>query len=212
MNTRFFTLATVAFPLVFALACVEDVGSGKVAAELAEPAPVAAQVEGRQLAIDTSRSEVRALGAKITAKHPIVFDEWSGQLRAEGTELLGVDVTIQMNSLRADVDKLTEHLKTEDFFHVERFPTATFISTSVAAQLGPDGVTHKVTGDLTLHGVTRHVGFPVKVKSNGQFLDATAEFVIDRQDFGIAYPGMPDDLIQDNVVLTIQLSGKHGQS
>ncbi|MEM6925524.1 MAG: YceI family protein, partial [Myxococcota bacterium] len=190
-NPAFATLA-----LLFAVGCVEDVGKDKVAAEVAEPAAAVAPVTGRELAIDTAKSSVRALGAKITAKHPIEFDRWTGALRVAEGKLTGVDVTIQMDSLRADVDDLTSHLKNEDFFDVARFPTATFRSSGVVPKAGPDGATHEITGALTLHGVTKTVRFPASVAAQGDGLAAKAEFVIDRQDFGVSYPGRPDDLIQ----------------
>ena len=206
MNARIVSLAALASPFVLALACVQDVSAGKATAAVVEP-EVAAVARGRDLVVDKARSEVRALGAKLTAKHPIVFDTWKGSLRVDGDQLVGVDVVIEMDSLRADVDKLTGHLKTEDFFDVATFPKATFASTRVVATPGAAGATHEVSGALTLHGVTKHVRFPATVSWSGEEVLARAEFVIDRQDFGIAYPGMPDDLIQDDVLLTIDLKG-----
>jgi polyisoprenoid-binding protein YceI len=57
-----------------------------------------------------------------------------------------------------------------------------------------------------MHGVTQNISFPAKLSDRDGRLDTSAEFVINRKDYGISYPGMPDDLIQDNVVLTIELS------
>ena len=191
-------------------ACAPDVSEGRVTATVSEPAPSTEAVvtTGALVGIDVAASTVKALGAKITATHPIEFDEWDGQLRMDGDQLTGVEVIIQMNSLRADVEDLTHHLKNEDFFDVTAFPTARFVSSSVTAKSGADGATHEVTGDLTMHGQTQRITFPATVRSEGGAVRATSEFVVDRQDFGIAYPGMPDDLIQDNVVLTIDLVSK----
>ena len=188
-------------------ACAEDIAEGRVTATVSDPAPTteAPAPTGRVVAVDMAASTVHALGAKITATHPIVFDQWEGQLRLDGTELTGVEVTIQMDSLRADIEDLTAHLKNEDFFNVAAFPTATFVSTSVLAKPGADGATHEVTGDLTMHGETKRITFPATVSEEAGVVRAKTEFVVDRQDFGIAYPGMPDDLIQDNVALTIDL-------
>ncbi len=206
------TFARFALPaVILALsACAPDVGEGRVAATVSAPAPTteAAAPTGRVLTLDTSASTVRALGAKITATHPIEFGRWEGQLRADGTDLTSVEVTIHMDSLRADHEDLTEHLKTADFFDVQTFPTARFVSTSVSAKPGEDGATHEVTGNLTMHGQTLRLTFPATVSHPDDALKAVTEFVIDRQDFGIAYPGMPDDLIQDSVALTIELVGR----
>lgn len=196
---------------LFLTACIEDVGTGKVAAEVAPPpAPTEAPAKpapapaGETVAVDTSRSRIHVLGAKITQKHEIVFDAWRGELQRDGDALSGIDITVDMKSLRADADRLTGHLMNEDFFEVETFPTATFRSASIEARPGENGATHQVTGDLTMHGVTKRVGFPARISTEGG-LEAHTEFVIDRKDFGITYPGKPDDLIQDNVVLTIDL-------
>ncbi len=93
-----------------------------------------------------------------------------------------------------------------------KYPTATFRSSSVVARTGADGATHEVSGALMLHGVTKQLSFPAKVSAGGESVEAHAEFVLDRQDFGISYPGRPDDLIQDNVVLTIELAGTRGRT
>lgn len=190
-------------------ACVADVGEGRVAAQAADPAPATeAVVADRTVQVDTARSRVHALGAKVTQTHDIVFDDWQGQLKLSGDAVVGMEVTVQMRSLRADADKLTAHLQSADFFDVETYPTATFSSASVVQQPGPDGATHRVTGALSMHGVTRQLAFPMQITDASGTLRAQTEFVIDRKDFDITYPGMPDDLIQDNVVLTVALVGE----
>ncbi len=204
MNAR--TLSLLALPLLFASACVDDVGSGKVAAEVVEPTTQTQSIQGRTLAVDTSRSRIHALGAKVTATHDIVFDDWSGALKLSGDDVVGIEATVQMSSLRADVDKLTAHLQSPDFFDVAQWPTATFASSRIAREAGPGGATHQVTGELTLRGTKKAIAFPASVSTSGSDVTAKAEFVIDRRDFGVVYPGMPDDLIQDNVVLTIELT------
>lgn len=211
MFKRIATLSALLIPLSLATACTEDVGAGKVAAKSAEPAAVepadaAKAAEARVVPVDAARSRVHALGAKITAKHPITFESFDASYRVDGGKIVGVDVTVKMDSLKADEDKLTAHLKNEDFFDVEKHPTATFKSSKIVAEAGEDGATHTVSGALTMHGVTQNISFPAKLSDRDGRLDTSAEFVINRKDYGISYPGMPDDLIQDNVVLTIELS------
>ena len=72
------------------------------------------------------------------------------------------------------------------------------------------GSTHSVTGNLTIRGKTKAVTFPAKIKVDAKGVEANAEFVINRKDFDVAYPGKPDDLIQDNVVLTIHAVAPRG--
>ncbi|MCB9673015.1 MAG: YceI family protein [Alphaproteobacteria bacterium] len=185
-------------------ACVEDVSKDKVEATVAEaqkveaPAPAA----GEEIPVVKGESSIKALGAKITATHPIVFHAFEGGVTVDGDRLTGVRFSVDMTSLEADDPRLTKHLMNEDFFDVPNHPTATFQSTSVEV----DGGTAKVQGNLTIHGVTKSVGFPAEVTVAEGKVVAKTEFAIDRHDFGVSYPGKKDDLIQDKVVLTVDLS------
>lgn len=200
----------VALPLI--LACVGDVGEGKVAAEVKEaPAPSAEKKApakpgptGAELPIDMKRSSIKALGAKVTAKHPIVFHKWSGVAQVDGEELTALTFEIDVASLEADHPKLTQHLKEEDFLFVEKYPKATFEMTELKPAAA-DGSTHSVTGKLTIRGKAKQVTFPATIKAEGDHVSAQAEFVIDRKDFDVVYKGRADDLVQDNVVLTIDI-------
>jgi polyisoprenoid-binding protein YceI len=192
--------------------CVEDVGKDKVAAEVADVEPTQKtepEATGETWAVDASQSTLKALGAKISATHPIDFKEWSGSVKVDGDTLTAVSFTVQMASLESDHPKLTTHLKDADFFDVPNHPTSTFESTKIEAG-GKDGATHTVTGALTIRGKTKQVTFPATIAVNDGTATAKTEFVIDRQDFGVTYPGRPDDLVQDNVVLTIDFTAKQG--
>lgn len=201
--------ALVALPAALAtlVACVADVGEGHVAATVEEaPAPAAAPVEaptGTALAVDPARSSLRALGAKITATHPIDFPRFTGSVTVDGDTVTGIAFEVDMASLESDHPKLTSHLKNADFFDVGRFPKATFRSTEISAGATEAGATHTVKGDLTIRGTTKRVGFPATVTVAPGEVEARTEFVIDRKDFGVVYPGKPDDLVQDNVRMTI---------
>ena len=124
-----------------------------------------------------------------------------GSGKPEGS---AVNIEIDMNSLVIEPAKLAGHLKTADFFDVEKFPKTTFASTGVSPG-GAGGATHTVTGNLTLHGVTKAISFPATIAVTQLGVDATADFVINRKDFGVVYPGMPDDLIKDDVVIKLSL-------
>ena len=173
-----------------------------------KPAAVAADAEAKAtkvatLAIDPSNSKVEFVGAKVTASHPGGFTDFAGTLDlADPAEQSQVEITIQTASLFSDKEKLTKHLKSPDFFDVEKFPTATFKSTEIAKT--PEG--HEIAGDLTLHGVTKRIRFPASVAATDEQVTADAEFSINRKDFGITYPGLPDDLIRDLVVIKLSLA------
>lgn len=209
-------IAFASLALLTLAACVEDVGKGKVAATVEEvpaatPAPKTPAVDVTTLAVDTARSKINALGAKITATHPIVWKDYTGEVGVAGDALHSVRFTVQMATLEADHPKLTAHLKDADFFDVPNYPTSTFQSVEVKAGSDAGGEwTHTVTGDLTIRGTTKRVTFPATVAVGATDVTAAAEFVIDRQDFGVTYPGRPDDLVQDNVRMNIELVAPKG--
>ncbi|MBM4392905.1 MAG: YceI family protein [Deltaproteobacteria bacterium] len=190
------------FALLLVLACAEDLSQKAPAARVETPAPAPAPpVEtpapaGAALAIDPARSSISAKGAKITKTHDINFPEFSGSLKVEGDKLAGVEVVVKMAALVSDSEKLTGHLKNQDFFSVDTMPESKFVGTVA------DGA---VTGDLTLHGVTKQLSFPATVSIDATTVSAETEFTINRQDFGVSYPGKPDDLIQDSVVIKVKL-------
>lgn len=102
-----------------------------------------------------------------------------------------VEVTIDTASINTGATKRDEHLKSADFFDVTKYPTMTFVSKKVA-KAGKDNL--KVTGDLTLHGVTRQVVLDVEGPSKeskdpwGNIRrGATATTKINRKDFGLVW-------------------------
>src|SRR5690606_7855848 len=107
----------------------------------------------------------------------------------DGDEVKSIGYVAQLATLESDHPKLTEHLKAEDFFAVDQFPTASFRSTEVKAGSSVEGMTHTVVGELSLRGKTKQVTFPAKIEVKADVVEATTEFVVNRQDFGITYPG-----------------------
>lgn len=105
-------------------------------------------------------------------------------------EASSVDVTLPLSGLDAFVPKLTEHLRTADFFDAEKWPTARFKSTKVEQGASPNKL--KVTGDLTIRDVTKPVVLDVTLNKAGEGrggapkvgFDATATIL--RSEFGIA--------------------------
>jgi polyisoprenoid-binding protein YceI len=116
------------------------------------------------------------------------------------------DLTIKGDSIDTASGKRDTHLKGPDFFNVKQFPTITFKSKSVA-RAGKD---YDVTGDLTLHGVTRPVTFHVvstgtaKGMMGGTVSGVEASAVIKRSDFGMNYMVGP---LGDEVTVTASLEG-----
>lgn len=152
------------------------------------------------LSLDPAASKFDFDAAKITKTHHGSFKQFSASATLVGEELQSVTAEVETPSIEADDPKLTGHLKTADFLDVEKFPKATFKSSSITEK--PSGAyTHEISGALTLHGVTENVTFPATVAVTPTSVTASGELRIDRKKFGVVYPGMPDDLIKDEVVL-----------
>lgn len=151
-------------------------------------------------------STVGFTGSKITGSHDGGFNSFTGEIiLVDGDPAASrVAFTIDTTSLWADAEKLTGHLKSPDFFDVETYPTAKFISTAiVAAEPG-----YEVTGNLVLHGITKQITFPAAIEVAEGVVKATAEFFVMRFDFKIEYPGRPDDLIRDEVVIRLDINAR----
>jgi polyisoprenoid-binding protein YceI len=195
---------------VLALACNNDPAKDKAKAQVAEPAAAAPALAGATVyRFSAADSKLTFVGAKVTKKHDGAFGGFTGNLQVVGGDPTkgNVIVDIDMSTVSVDVPKLTAHLKTPDFFDVDKYPRARFTSTSIKPG-GENGATHTVTGNLELHGVTKAITFPATIRVNGDEVDADAEFAVDRKDFGIVYPGMPDDLIKDQVLIKLSIRAK----
>ncbi len=169
--------------------------------------------EGQRWAADTSKSSIGFLGAKVTNTHKGGFTGFSGQaVTNEAGKLSFVRFVVQTSTLWADEKnpaegtgpfKLTGHLKSPDFFDVAKYPTADFASTKIEHG---EGNAATVTGNLKFHGVTKTISFPATIESTADAIQAKAEFKINRKDWGLTYPGKPDDLIKDEVALTLDFT------
>ena len=133
----------------------------------------------------------------------------------DGDQLTGGSFVIDMTSIACTdlkgetAGKLEGHLKSDDFFGVNNFPTATFNITQVVSR-GTAG-SYKITGDLTLKETTKPVRFNVQItEEDGQKI-ATGDVSIDRSDFNVRYgsgsffDNLGDNTIYDEFDLSIRL-------
>ena len=164
---------------------------------------------GDELTFSNENSKINFLGEKVTGHHDGGFKKFSGKAIVDGNTLKQVEVTIDMDSIWTDDDesdtpKLTGHLKTDDFFHVEKHPESKFVSTEIKE--GGTGGSHTITGNLTMRGTTKSISFPADVTLVGNKLTAKAKFTIDRQQWGVHFKGMEDNLIKDEVGLELDIN------
>ena len=205
MKTKYLAFA-IAAPLVF-VSCenpADKTTDAKVSAAVDKSATPA--LAGTKY-VFTPASQVNFIGSKITGSHNGGFKTFTGYFTLKDGAPVGNDhkVVIDMKSTFVDNEKLQGHLKSPDFFDVEKFPQATFDVTGFKKD---SPTAYVVSGNFTLHGITKNISFPVTVSQTGDNVKIDAKFDIKRKDFGIVYPGKPDDLIRDEVVIEFKLEAK----
>ncbi len=192
--------------LVVAAGCSDPSDNVPKSGAAAPKAAPSAAAGGTEYVI-RSGSKIGFVGSKVTGSHTGGFTNFAGSFKVQDGKITGSpEIRINMKSTFTDTSRLTGHLKSPDFFDVEKFPLSTFTATSIE----PEGASSKVTGNLTLHGVTKSISFPATIAVAADTLTVKAEFAINRKDFGIVYAGKTDDLIRDNVVIRLDLTATPG--
>ena len=132
------------------------------------------------------------------------FHRFGGEVRVDPNALGQAVVSLAIDAASVDtgIVRRDDHLRSEDFFHVSRFPQITFASRRVA----PGDGKVLVTGDLTLHGVSREVTVPVELELSAGALRARGEFAIRMSDYGMTYRSWFNPL-RDEVRLLFDLRG-----
>lgn len=113
------------------------------------------------------------------------FPRFSGDVVVDPAVLTGarIALTIEADSLDTGIEMRDRHLRSSDFFDVERFPAVVFQSVRVES----GGRRATVVGRLTLHGVTREIAVPIDVQITNIALVASGEFIINRGEYAMNY-------------------------
>jgi polyisoprenoid-binding protein YceI len=167
------------------------------------------------LKVNPAKSELVWTGKKVTGEHTGKIALKEGTITLDGAKLTGgkfvADLTSITNTDLTDKEyngKLIGHLKSEDFFSVEKHPTSTFVITKATPK--STGV-YEVTGDLTIKGITKPVTFPVTVKTTATGAEATGKMVVDRSKYDIKYnsksffENLGDKVINDDFTIDVKL-------
>ncbi len=148
------------------------------------PAPV-------KFKVDEKASTIGWIGKKVTGQHTGNVQIASGELSADKKSIKEGSFEIDMTTMTVtDVtdpngnSRLLGHLKSDDFFGVEKFPKAKFVITSVTPKTGDE---YTVKGNLTIKGITQSIEFPATIKNDGKKLTAVAKIVVDRTKYDIKY-------------------------
>ncbi|HQV33223.1 MAG TPA: YceI family protein [Calditrichia bacterium] len=182
-------------------------------------------VSAQTYVVNADGSTMAWVGEKVTGKHNGVISLKDGVFSVEGDKMSGnftVDMTsIVVKDIPMDNEyngKLTGHLKSPDFFSVADHPEAKFEITKVVPYKAKDGeeANYKVTGNLTIKGITHEISFPAMITMDGDSFSAKATTSIDRSRWDIRYgsgsffDNLGDKLIYDDFHLEINLVGSKG--
>ena len=167
--------------------------------------------------VDNSISKMEWVGKKVTGQHNGTVTVKSGDVMVEDGMITGGTLMIDMNSIVVlDIKdeetnaKLLGHLKSDDFFSVEKNPMAKLVITKVEEK----GDKYHIHGDLTIKGITEKVEIPAKIKMEDGKVVAIGETEIDRTKFDIRYgsgkffEGLGDKMIYDNFIVKFKVGAK----
>jgi len=193
----------------------ESPGEPEMAEETAEEAPAeqaiaaetAAQPEVVTYTMSPEETYIGFAGSKATGTHYGQFPVFDGRIvvpDGDKFENAKIEITIDTTELTTDNSILTGQLKKEEFFNVEEYPEAKFVSTGV--EKTDDGF--QVTGNFTLRGQTKSISFPAQMRVEGETLIGEAEFSINRKDWGMEVSQWQGDtIIRDNVLIMLEIYG-----
>ncbi|MFC0080074.1 YceI family protein [Flavobacterium procerum] len=160
--------------------------------------------------IDVKASTIKWVGKKVTGEHSGTVNFKDGAVVFKGKKLTGGSFTVDMTSLTATdltgeyQTKLNGHLKADDFFGTDKYPTAKLVFKTIGAKSTD---VYTVTADLTIKGITKPVTFDITVSGN----TATSAFKIDRTKYDIKYgsgsffEGLGDKTINDEFEVAVSI-------
>ena len=176
-----------------------------------EKAPVAYK-------IDTKQSVINWHGKKVAGEHNGTIKIADGTLNVDGKTVKSGVVNLDMTSIADDDIKdagmnarLVGHLKSDDWFAAEKYPTSKFEITKMAPNTKAAGKdNYDVTGNLTIKGITKEVTFPATVVVSGNKLTANGKFKLDRTKWEVKYGSnligtAADKLIDNDFDVTLNI-------
>jgi polyisoprenoid-binding protein YceI len=178
----------------------------------------------KTLKIDTSASTMNWLGKKVTGQHNGTIKIAKGEIGLDNSgAVVNGSFEMNMNSIvNLDLEepewnnKLITHLKSEDFFSVEKFPTSKFEIVNVEPLSDPakPNYNNTVSGNLIIKGISKSISFPASIKIENGVLTSFADFEIDRTLWDIKYgsgkffENLGDKMISDNFNISFKITAK----
>ena len=154
--------------------------------------------------IAPSKSQFQFKAYSLLAKALGTFHIFRGEIVADAQQLSASQVrfAIETTSIDTANARRDNHLRSEDFLFVQKYPTITFVSTAIAK----DGMHYTVQGDLEMRGVTKHLPIPVTIEQRQDEIVVQGSVSLNRKDFGVTYNSFLNP-IQDGVDVMFTIVG-----
>jgi polyisoprenoid-binding protein YceI len=175
-----------------------------------------ANVTAAEYEVDTEKTKLKWHAEKVTGEHDGYVSVKSGSVDYSDGKLTEGEFVIDMTSImNTDIEdegyraKLENHLKSDDFFSVEKYPEAKFEITEVKTVSGQT----MVHGTMMIKGITKKVSFPAELSASGDSMTAVATITLDRSDYDVKFrsksffdiEALGDKLIYDEFTMTLHL-------
>lgn len=164
------------------------------------------------------KSELKWTAKKVTGSHFGFVKIKDGQLQADGTTIKGGKFEIDLTTIKVEDlkdpeynGKLLGHLKSDDFFSVDKFPSSTLEISSAKSKGGDQ---YELSGNLIIKGISNPISFPATIKVSDKGVIAVAQITVDRIKYGIKYgsasfiEGIGDKAIDDTFTLDVKLTAQ----
>ncbi len=170
-------------------------------------------------AVSSTDSTITWQGSKVGGTHTGMILIKEGTLLTENNKIIGGNIDIDMSSIfctdiknREDAQKLEGHLKSQDFFDVDKFPLASLKILEVKSVKEKNS--YEVKANLTIKNVTKEILFPAKIKTKDNQIIADIKLTLDRTEYDVSYMSesitgkLKDKFIYNNFDLVIHLVSK----
>lgn len=189
--------------------------TGKIMGTLVLIAVLTVQVMATEYKVDKSKSKVEWNGKKVTGEHHGTLELKSGKLEVDGTRVTSGKFVMDMTSIKNEDlsnesmnQKLVGHLKSDDFFAVDKHPTSTLELNDVVLKTGNE---YTFMGNLTIKDITHPVTFDATMDVKNGKLEANGEIEVDRTLYDIKFRSgrffsdLGDNLIYDTFTLDFDI-------
>ena len=168
--------------------------------------------------VDVSKSTIEWIGKKLTGEHSGTLSLKSGEIVMGGHAISSANFEIDMTTISSTdlkwetAEDLINHLKADDFFGTEKFPTASIVMLSASPLTNDNnGNNYSIKATLTMKDIANEITFPAQVNIGDKQVTLTANVIFDRTKWGIKYNSktifddLGDKFIYDDIELKISI-------